>query len=233
MNAPRPLARLTPRLVAAAVAASVLAACSTGDSVAPPTSETPATTHSAPAPPVEVVLDANGRLMLPTATVSSLVLPARVSRELELAGAEAQVVIAPEPEPGGDDDVGRRCTLVVTLETEEVGFGFDSAELSDAGRGAVELVAAEVTGAAVVFVTGHSSAEGDAAYNVDLSIRRANAVADVMRPLLPGTEFVVDGKGAAEPVAPNDTEENRVLNRRVVIAGDVEREECDTAGDAR
>lgn len=118
---------------------------------------------------------------------------------------------------------------MVTLESEEVGFGFDSAELTDAGRGTVELVAAELTGATSVAVTGHSSSEGDPGYNVDLSRRRADAVADVLRPLLPASDVVVDGKGAAEPVAPNDTEDNRARNRRVVITGDVQREECDSS----
>jgi outer membrane protein OmpA-like peptidoglycan-associated protein len=72
-------------------------------------------------------------------------------------------------------------------------------------------------------IVGHTDSVGDAAANRDLSLRRARSVqrwleeraGDAMPPV------VVEGRGAAEPVAPNalpdgrDTPEGRARNRRV------------------
>jgi outer membrane protein OmpA-like peptidoglycan-associated protein len=53
----------------------------------------------------------------------------------------------------------------------------------------------------------------------ELSQRRADAVADVLLAALAGLPLTVEAKGLGEsqPVAPNDTEENRSRNRRVEI----------------
>ena len=99
-------------------------------------------------------------------------------------------------------------------------FAFDSSELQgetmimlgELGR---ELAAVGIRSAGV---EGHASAEGDAQYNLRLSEQRAEAV---RRALVQGgltdTAMRVRGMGALDPIAPNDSEEGRSQNRRVVI----------------
>ncbi|CAN0602472.1 unnamed protein product, partial [Ectocarpus sp. 12 AP-2014] len=74
-------------------------------------------------------------------------------------------------------------------------------------------------GAAQIQIIGHSSSEGADDYNRDLSQRRAASVADalVARGLDVGRTAAV-GKGEDEPIASNDDEAGRSLNRRVEIS---------------
>lgn len=68
----------------------------------------------------------------------------------------------------------------------------------------------------VVEVTGHTDSDGDAAFNQRLSQARADAVvlyladAGIARERLSAT-----GYGTSRPVAPNDTEAGKALNRRI------------------
>ena len=100
-------------------------------------------------------------------------------------------------------------------------FDHDSDVVKPAGRAVInraakDLVAAKVTGK--VEVTGYTSSEGAAEHNLDLSRRRAGSVAKVLGPQLPkGVTLVTAGKGEADPVASNDSEAGRRLNRRVTF----------------
>ncbi|MCO6671652.1 OmpA family protein [Cutibacterium avidum] len=83
-------------------------------------------------------------------------------------------------------------------------------------RAAKQLAAMKPSGA--VTVTGYTDNLGTKEHGLDLSKRRAAAVAKVLGPKLPsGTKIATAGKGEADPVASNDTEEGRRLNRRVTI----------------
>jgi outer membrane protein OmpA-like peptidoglycan-associated protein len=67
-----------------------------------------------------------------------------------------------------------------------------------------------------VKIIGHTDDVGSHEFNVDLSRRRAEAVRDYL--IKGGVEPVrvtTEGRGPAEPVAPNDSEENRAKNRRI------------------
>jgi OOP family OmpA-OmpF porin len=63
-------------------------------------------------------------------------------------------------------------------------------------------------------VTGHTDARGSAAYNRALSLRRARAVAAVLRA---GRVRIV-AAGESRPVASNRAAAGRARNRRVEIA---------------
>ncbi len=67
-----------------------------------------------------------------------------------------------------------------------------------------------------VIIVGHTDNRGSAAYNKDLSLRRAKAVARylVAKGVDPG-RMRYAGKGEEEPIASNATEEGRAKNRRV------------------
>ncbi|WP_270937804.1 OmpA family protein [Falsiroseomonas oryzae] len=67
-------------------------------------------------------------------------------------------------------------------------------------------------------IVGHTDSVGDAAMNRDLSLRRARSVQRwleerVGQAAMPAV--VVEGRGEVDPVAPNETEQGRALNRRV------------------
>lgn len=67
-----------------------------------------------------------------------------------------------------------------------------------------------------VSVVGHTDSMGDAAINVDLSRRRAAAVADYLaRRGVARERMQVDGRGEAEAIGDNATEAGRAQNRRV------------------
>jgi outer membrane protein OmpA-like peptidoglycan-associated protein len=70
-----------------------------------------------------------------------------------------------------------------------------------------------------ILLAGHTDSTGRKDYNMQLSMRRAQSVADylVSRGVDSG-RFTVEGFGPSEPVASNDTPAGRAQNRRVEVA---------------
>ena len=66
-------------------------------------------------------------------------------------------------------------------------------------------------------IEGHTDASGNAARNVELSRRRAEAVKAVLvsRFKIPAERLTTSGVGAARPLDTNDTPSGRAANRRV------------------
>ena len=65
-------------------------------------------------------------------------------------------------------------------------------------------------------VQGHTDNKGAAAYNLKLSDRRAASVKKyLVAHGIPADRLVSHGYGMTRPLVPNDTEQNRALNRRV------------------
>lgn len=73
-----------------------------------------------------------------------------------------------------------------------------------------------------IIIEGHSDSTGSKAINLSLSRKRAEAARDylVKKEGLPAKRFIVRWYGESRPIASNDTEEGRVLNRRVEINGE-------------
>ncbi len=71
-------------------------------------------------------------------------------------------------------------------------------------------------------IEGHTDSTGSTAYNEQLSLHRALAVRDVLatRGVNP-RQMLVEGAGAARPIADNSTPEGRAQNRRVELHIDV------------
>lgn len=67
-------------------------------------------------------------------------------------------------------------------------------------------------------IIGHTDSDGDDAYNMELSLRRANAVRQALidRNVAPD-RLVTIGKGETEPVTNNDSERGKSRNRRVEL----------------
>ncbi len=67
-----------------------------------------------------------------------------------------------------------------------------------------------------VEIAGHTDSDGDDGFNLALSEKRAQAVADyLVRAGLPADRFKAMGYGSLQPVASNDTEEGKAQNRRI------------------
>ncbi|CAM3921210.1 putative lipoprotein YiaD [Pseudomonas reidholzensis] len=71
----------------------------------------------------------------------------------------------------------------------------------------------------LIVIAGHTDATGTAEHNLRLSKARATAVHEWLRRMgdIPDSCFAVQGLGANQPLASNDTEHGRTANRRVEI----------------
>lgn len=99
-------------------------------------------------------------------------------------------------------------------------FPFDSTDLSPAAHANLLEIGRELQqlGIDQVMVYGYTDKLGAAAYNRDLSRRRADIVARVITEGgYPASRVVVKGLGASTPIADNSTSLGRSQNRRVVI----------------
>lgn len=100
-------------------------------------------------------------------------------------------------------------------------FDFDEAEIKPESRPTLneigKFLKADPT--ISVVVTGHTDAKGAFDYNVDLSRRRAGAVAADLagRYGIAADRLTPFGAGMAAPIAPNDDETGRAKNRRVEL----------------
>ncbi|MEL6201687.1 MAG: OmpA family protein [Pseudomonadota bacterium] len=102
-----------------------------------------------------------------------------------------------------------------------IGFEFDSAQLRPGSKPVLDDLFDGLSGdgSANMVIVGHSSSEGAEDYNRDLSLRRAEAVVQALVSRgLDGTRITAAGKGEDEPIASNDDEAGRSLNRRVEIS---------------
>lgn len=122
----------------------------------------------------------------------------------------------------GNPNVGITNTgseLIVSLP-ESITFATDSAALRPDLISSISAVANSLRKYpnSTVQVVGHTDNTGTAAYNQDLSQRRANAVANVLISSgAPANRIVAFGRGEDQPIASNLTPEGRAQNRRVEI----------------
>ncbi|MBV8630648.1 MAG: OmpA family protein [Silvibacterium sp.] len=102
-----------------------------------------------------------------------------------------------------------------------VNFAFDKADLSKKDRAALDTFAAQVavTKDYILQVTGGTDSIGSAAYNYDLSQRRARSVVQYLASQhnIAPHKFYLIGIGKDQEVASNSTAAGRAKNRRVEI----------------
>lgn len=146
------------------------------------------------------------------------------SKKLVAKPAPVPTAQAPEaPKPAPVEEKKEEPVATVTkpdYNFNNVQFEFNSSVLKTASYQVLDKVASEMKkDLSVKFVlNGHSSAEGTPAHNMSLSVDRANAVKSyLVNAGLPDANFAIKGFGESKPVAPNDNEEGRELNRRVEI----------------
>ena len=100
-------------------------------------------------------------------------------------------------------------------------FDFDSDVLNAAARQNLASLAASFDKypGTDLLIVGHTDAKGTTSYNMSLSERRAQAVANYLASQGVGrTRLRPAGRGESEPLGSNDTEEGRAKNRRVEVA---------------
>ena len=100
-------------------------------------------------------------------------------------------------------------------------FPVNSSEMQPAAKANIENLAAILNKYedTEVLIEGHTDSTGPYEHNMDLSLRRANSVANQLevQQVMP-TRFNIRGYGPDQPVASNETTSGRQDNRRVDIA---------------
>jgi len=130
-----------------------------------------------------------------------------------------------EAGPAGGDRPGcpRKPALVVVTDkeikiTQQIHFEFDKDIIRKESFPILDAVAEvlQQNTAMRIEVQGHTDNKGSAAYNLKLSDRRAASVKKYLTAHgIPGDRLVSHGYGMTRPIVPNDTDQNRALNRRV------------------
>ncbi|MFD2797281.1 OmpA family protein [Promicromonospora vindobonensis] len=106
--------------------------------------------------------------------------------------------------------------------TSDLLFRFGEHKVTKSAGTAVRALLDEIPQGAKVSVDGHTDSIGDGAFNDELSERRAQAVADVLRDARPDLRLTVKGHGERQPIAENeadgkDNPVGRAKNRRVEV----------------
>ena len=122
------------------------------------------------------------------------------------AGTDVQVIRQ------GDD-------LILNIPSG-INFAYNSAAVEPQFRRTLDQVG-QVLGQydrTYIDIYGHTDSTGSEAYNQDLSERRAGSVADYLETRgVRGARIGTRGFGELQPIASNDTEQGRAVNRRVEI----------------
>jgi outer membrane protein OmpA-like peptidoglycan-associated protein len=119
------------------------------------------------------------------------------------------------------DSVVRNLDNYKSMANVTVNFGFDKAVLTEDDKAQLDTFAAQLGTAKsyILEVTGGTDSVGSAAYNYDLSNRRADAVVQYLASKygVAPHRFYLIGIGKDKEVAPNTTAEGRKQNRRVEV----------------
>jgi outer membrane protein OmpA-like peptidoglycan-associated protein len=100
-------------------------------------------------------------------------------------------------------------------------FPFDSAELTSEARSNLRKLADSLQTEARtnVMILGHTDSDGSNSYNQQLSERRGRSAEDYLASLgVKSSRLDSRGRGEAEPIASNGTDDGRRQNRRVEVA---------------
>jgi outer membrane protein OmpA-like peptidoglycan-associated protein len=123
-----------------------------------------------------------------------------------------------DPQPVVIDIYLEKTDAGATSVLNNIFFEFDKFELKEKSKTELDKVIRFLKESPDVQVEigGHTDSDGSAAYNQQLSLKRAQAVVDYLanNEIDPG-RLIQKGYGSEKPIRPNDTEENKQANRRI------------------
>ncbi len=126
----------------------------------------------------------------------------------------------PEPEKLGIK-VEKTAKATKLTIPEKVLFDFNKFFLKPEAKDALNVIAKILKEKPhkKIIIIGYTDSVGSDAYNLKLSLQRAQSVADYLIYVegIDSSRIKIEGKGKANPIADNSTEEGRAKNRRVEI----------------
>ena len=134
--------------------------------------------------------------------------------------APAPAAAAPAPAPKAAPKPMVKPVVEKVTMAAETNFDFDKAVLKPAGKARLDDLVDKLKAVnlEVIIAVGHTDSIGTKAYNLKLSLRRANSVkAYLVSKGIPANRIYTEGKGKSQPIADNRTKEGRAKNRRVEI----------------
>jgi OOP family OmpA-OmpF porin len=153
--------------------------------------------------------------------------PARANAECdpELMPKVAAAPVAPAPQARTEPVVVAAMPMPaiekVSMSADAL-FDFDKSELKQDGKAALDEVVRKLNLAGaelgLIVSTGHTDSTGSSEYNMDLSVRRAEAVKDyLIGKGIDSNNIKTSALGESQPIADNATAEGRAENRHVEI----------------
>lgn len=113
----------------------------------------------------------------------------------------------------GDSDIVPKAGALINFDFDSTKIQSESFSLLDEFGKALRSGLADVS----FIIAGHTDNIGPTEYNNELSVRRADAVSEYLRIHhgIDSTRLTIKGYGETRPIASNDNEKGRSLNRRV------------------
>ena len=149
---------------------------------------------------------------------------ANMAAQTSQAAADAAQMAADEVDGRVDGVESAMGALIteVTINEAQGGFGLARSELPDAARARLDQLVIQLQGAgqsAFIEIEGHTDNTGDETFNMQLGLRRAEAVKNYLyeQHNVPLHKMNTISFGESRPAAPNDTSDGRAQNRRVVV----------------
>ncbi len=177
--------------------------------------------------PADAVAECDGDIAKPAAPVAKAEEPAPAPAPAPAAAPEPAPEPAPAPAAAPEPAPAPAPVPAAAAPTSEkvtfsadAFFDFDKSVLKPEGKAKLEDLASKLQGTdiEVIVATGHTDWTGTDAYNMKLSMRRAQAVkAYLVSKGIPADRVFTEGKGESQPVADNRTREGRAKNRRVEV----------------
>lgn len=147
-------------------------------------------------------------------------LPAQRRWALLLVALTIAASPAANAEAGSDTvDARELCRRIFdAIDEPAITFGLQGHELRPSAHAALDRIInfARNCPHGTIVITGHSDSIGDEAFNIHISLRRAQSVADYLQQGgVRADRIAVEGRGSSQPIANNDTRSGRAKNRRI------------------
>ncbi|QOW18600.1 OmpA family protein [Lysobacter ciconiae] len=117
-------------------------------------------------------------------------------------------------------DIVRQGDNITLNMPDNITFGFDKSDLQPQFYPVLDNLARTLSeyNQTIIEVAGHTDSVGSDSYNQALSVRRAESVGNyLMSRGVVRDRFIITGAGKSRPIASNDTESGRAMNRRVEL----------------